>query len=307
MADRLITERQVFFDAMGGSACCLLRSPKKGRRHLRLSGVGSACTSVGPRRQNRPPYAIEVEPNAAPRLEPLPQDGRKGGRGSLHESAVGNREDVPRRRYGARAPANAAPAPAAGGPDQRGLVPGVETTAIVAVASGKGGSSANNESAATWRCALKANNGTCAWRSLQMLTSRPYDAALLGISEDRAPIARRKAFVRPLEKIPGVRDFAEMSMGFSCVWETSRMNWRGPMVMSALQQMLRRGRFLGLRIEIMVSNKTCRGNRRRAADEWQAGAAAGAVCIDTAGHRLLDAAKGGLKCSPGRSARARNS
>ena len=110
---------------------------------------------------------------------------------------------------------------------QRGAVPGVG--AIVAVASGKGGVGKSTV-AANLALALKANG-----LRVGVLDADIYGPSMprmLGISgRPSSPDGKR---LTPMENY-GLRC---MSMGF-LVPEDKPMIWRGPMVMSALQQMLR--------------------------------------------------------------------
>ena len=110
---------------------------------------------------------------------------------------------------------------------QRGAVPGVG--AIIAVASGKGGVGKSTV-AANLALALKANG-----LRVGVLDADIYGPSMprmLGISgRPSSPDGKR---LTPMENY-GLRC---MSMGF-LVPEDKPMIWRGPMVMSALQQMLR--------------------------------------------------------------------
>jgi ATP-binding protein involved in chromosome partitioning len=168
-------------------------------------------------------FAIEVEPERGPRLEPLRLAAEKAVEklpNVLSVTAVLTGEAVPRGRP--------APHPAAGGRTQRGAVPGVR--AIVAVASGKGGVGKSTV-AANLALGLKANG-----LRVGVLDADIYGPSMprmLGISNQR-PQSRDGKTLQPLENY-GLR---VMSMGF-LVPEDTPMIWRGPMVMSALQQMLR--------------------------------------------------------------------
>ena len=110
---------------------------------------------------------------------------------------------------------------------QRGAVPGVG--AIVAVASGKGGVGKSTV-AANLALALKANG-----LKVGVLDADIYGPSMprmLGISG--RPTSEDGKTLRPMENY-GLQC---MSMGF-LVPEDTAMIWRGPMVMSALNQMLR--------------------------------------------------------------------
>jgi ATP-binding protein involved in chromosome partitioning len=176
-------------------------------------------------------FAIEVEPERGPRLEGLRKAAEKAVEalpGVLSVTAVLTAETAPR----ARAPAPPqphAPHPHAPGGvrGQRGGVPGVG--AIIAVASGKGGVGKSTV-AANLALGLKANG-----QRVGVLDADIYGPSMprmLGMSG--RPRSRDGRTLEPLENY-GLRC---MSMGF-LVAEDTPMIWRGPMVMSALQQMLR--------------------------------------------------------------------
>ena len=118
--------------------------------------------------------------------------------------------------------------PAAGGATgERPLVPGVKS--IVAVASGKGGVG-KSTTAVNMALGLAAGG-----HSVGMLDADIYGPSLprmMGISG--RPTSHDGKTLEPMQNY-GVK---VMSMGF-LVAEDTPMIWRGPMVMSALQQMLR--------------------------------------------------------------------
>jgi ATP-binding protein involved in chromosome partitioning len=119
------------------------------------------------------------------------------------------------------------PGAAAANRPQRGAIPGVG--AIIAVASGKGGVGKSTV-AANLALGLKANG-----LSVGVLDADIYGPSMprmLGISG--RPQSRDGKTLQPMQNY-GLR---VMSMGF-LVPEDTPMIWRGPMVMSALQQMLR--------------------------------------------------------------------
>jgi ATP-binding protein involved in chromosome partitioning len=207
-----VTERQIL-DVLGRVA-----DPDKGADIVSLGMVSGVVV-----RDGNVAFAIEVEPERGPRLEPLRKAAEKAVEALpdvLSVTAVLTAQAAPRGRR--------APPPAAGGRTQRGAVAGVN--AIVAVASGKGGVG-KSTIAANLALALKANG-----LSVGVLDADIYGPSMprmLGIA-GRRPASRDGKVLQPLENY-GLR---AMSMGF-LVPEDTPMIWRGPMVMSALQQMLR--------------------------------------------------------------------
>ncbi|MCC7273883.1 MAG: iron-sulfur cluster carrier protein ApbC [Alphaproteobacteria bacterium] len=171
-------------------------------------------------------FSIEVDPRRGAALEPLRRAAEKAVEalpGVLSVTAV----LTAHRAAAAPAPvppAGARPAGPAGG---RGPVPGVR--AIVAVASGKGGVGKSTV-AVNLAMGLAANG----------LSVGILDADIYGPSMPRMtgisgrPTSRDGRILEPMTNF-GVK---VMSMGFM-VAEDTPMIWRGPMVMSALQQMLR--------------------------------------------------------------------
>jgi ATP-binding protein involved in chromosome partitioning len=207
-----VTERQIL-DALRHVA-----DPDKGTDIVSLGMVSGVVV-----RDGNIAFAIEVEPERGPRLEPLRKAAEKAVEALpdvLSVTAVLTAQAVPRGRN--------APHPAAGGRTQRGAVAGVR--AIVAVASGKGGVGKSTV-AANLALGLKANG--LAVGVLDADIYGPSMPRMLGIA-GRQPQSRDGKVLQPLENY-GLR---VMSMGF-LVPEDTPMIWRGPMVMSALQQMLR--------------------------------------------------------------------
>jgi ATP-binding protein involved in chromosome partitioning len=182
-------------------------------------------------------FAIEVDPKRGAEMEPLrkkaeqlvdqlpgvlsvtavltahrPQDGDGQGRGDGGQGG---------------APSGPAARQASGAGAANALVPGVK--AIVAVASGKGGVGKSTT----------ATNLALALASLGLEVGM-LDADIYGPSQPRMmgisgrPTSPDGKILRPMENY-GVKC---MSMGF-LVAEDTPMIWRGPMVQSALQQMLR--------------------------------------------------------------------
>jgi ATP-binding protein involved in chromosome partitioning len=222
-----ITEQQIL------EALSAVGDPDKGADIVSLGMVSGMAI-----RDGNVAFSIEVEPERGPRLEPLRKAAEKAVEALpdvLSVTAVLTAQSAPRARAGApaSAPQAAAPhgrgaAPHPPGRQQRGAVPGVG--AIVAVASGKGGVGKSTV-AANLALALKANG-----LMVGVLDADIYGPSMprmLGISGRRPSSPDGKRLI-PLENY-GLRC---MSMGF-LVPEDRPMIWRGPMVMSALQQMLR--------------------------------------------------------------------
>lgn len=175
-------------------------------------------------------FAIEVDPRAAPKMEPLRKEAERAVEalsGVISVTAVLTaHRDAPGQT--ARPAPSAKPAsPAAGAAANKPLVPGVRS--IVAVASGKGG--VGKSTTATNLAAALAAKG---------LRVGVLDADIYGPSQPRMlgisgrPSSPDGKTLRPMENY-GIKC---MSMGF-LVAEDTPMIWRGPMVQSALQQMLR--------------------------------------------------------------------
>jgi ATP-binding protein involved in chromosome partitioning len=149
---------------------------------------------------------------------------KKGGAGSAPpRPAAPVRAAMPR---GAAAPHAHSPGARHAGPAPKAGVPGVD--AIVAVASGKGGVG-KSTTAVNLALALKANG-----LRVGILDADIYGPSmpkLLGLH------GRPETVGRTLKPIDGY-GIKAMSMGF-LVEEETPMIWRGPMVVSALSQMLR--------------------------------------------------------------------
>jgi len=175
-------------------------------------------------------FAIEVDPRKGATLEPLRKAAEQAvmaldGVSSVTAVLTAHREG---QAGGAPAPQSAPAAhkaPAAGG--QRALVPGVR--AIVAVASGKGGV---GKSTCATNLALGLATLGLRVGMLDADIYGPSQPRMMGISgRPDSPDGRT---LTPMENF-GVKC---MSMGF-LVAEDTPMIWRGPMVQSAIQQMLR--------------------------------------------------------------------
>ncbi|MGO8868030.1 MAG: iron-sulfur cluster carrier protein ApbC [Alphaproteobacteria bacterium] len=173
-------------------------------------------------------FAIDVDAKRGPHMEPLRKAAEAAvlkldGVSSVTAVLTAEREASSARPAPMRAPGGTSAAPASG----KAMVPGVG--AIVAVASGKGGVG-KSTTAANLALALK----TLGLR-VGVLDADIYGPSMprmLGISG--RPGTSDGRTLQPLENYGVVC----MSMGF-LVAEDTPMIWRGPMVMSAIQQMLR--------------------------------------------------------------------
>ena len=179
-------------------------------------------------------FSIEVDPERGDRLEPVrkaAEDAVMGLAGVVSVSAVLTAERQPGPPSPSPPGRAAAPAPApAPGPEpqaQKPLVPGVG--AIIAVASGKGGV---GKSTVAVNLALGM---AAAGHKIGVLDADIYGPSMprmMGITG--RPASPDGKILIPMENY-GVKC---MSIGF-LVAEDTPMIWRGPMVMGALQQMLR--------------------------------------------------------------------
>jgi len=184
-------------------------------------------------REGHVAFAIEVERARAPKLEPLRKQAEKAIEalpGVLSVTAVLTAEKAPGPRQAAAPAARAAQGHGgaqAGQAAAKPLAPGVR--AIIAVASGKGGvgKSTTAVNLALGLAALGLRIGV-----LDADIYGPSIPRMLGISGK--PLSHDGKMLEP-KVAHGVKC---MSIGF-LVPEDTPMIWRGPMVMSALQQMLR--------------------------------------------------------------------
>jgi len=165
---------------------------------------------------------VKAIPDVAGAVVALTAEKRGGGM----EAPIPPRPAAPRPAAPQPAPRAAPPAPASHSQGKRG-VPGIE--AIIAVASGKGGVG-KSTTAVNIALGLAANG----------LRVGVLDADIYGPSMPRLlnihgrPQTIDGKILKPMENF-GLK---VMSMGF-LVDEETPMIWRGPMVMSALTQMLR--------------------------------------------------------------------
>src|SRR5262245_19097029 len=170
-------------------------------------------------------FAITVDPRLASRLEPMRQAA---------ERAVSSLPGVSRAIVALTAETRTAPRPP---PVQRPQAPRMATNAvpgirnIIAVASGKGGV---GKSTTAVNLALGLASQGLRVGLLDADIYGPSLPRLLGDTARPTAAAPGSKVLAPLEAF-GVK---VMSMGF-LVEENTAMIWRGPMVMSALQQMLR--------------------------------------------------------------------
>jgi ATP-binding protein involved in chromosome partitioning len=170
-------------------------------------------------------FAITVDPRLAAELEPMRQAA---------ERAVSSLPGVSRAIVALTAETRTAPRPQ---PAHRPHPPRTATTAvpgirhIIAVASGKGGV---GKSTTAVNLALGLAGQGLRVGLLDADIYGPSLPRLLGVTARPTAAAPGSKVLAPLEAF-GVK---VMSMGF-LVEENTAMIWRGPMVMSALQQMLR--------------------------------------------------------------------
>ena len=197
--------------------------PDRGKDIVSLGMISSVQL-----REGHVGFAIEVDPQRGPKLEPLRKAAEKAVEalpGVLSVTAV----------LTAQKPAGTAaarPAQPQGHAHARGaaakpLVPGVRS--IIAVASGKGGVGKSTVAVnlALGLAAIGLRVGL-----LDADIYGPSMPRMLGVSG--RPASRDGKVLQPMTNY----GISCMSMGF-LVAEDTPMIWRGPMVMSALQQMLR--------------------------------------------------------------------
>ena len=176
-------------------------------------------------------FAINVDPAEAGHLEPLRLAAERAVSGipgigkvmvALTAEKKGNgAEAKPQQASGA--------APSGDGRRQSGGVPGVKH--IIAVASGKGGV---GKSTTAVNLALGLQTLGLKVGVLDADVYGPSMPRLLGLTGRPEPVEPGSRVLKPLQGF-GLK---VMSIGF-LVEEDTPMIWRGPMVMSALQQMLR--------------------------------------------------------------------
>jgi ATP-binding protein involved in chromosome partitioning len=264
-----VTEQQIL------AALAAVADPDRGRDIVSLGMVGGIAI-----RDGNVAFSIEVERDRGARLEPLRKAAEQAVEALpdvLSVTAVLTAQAPPRRAAPPPPPpGRAAPPPAARA--QRGEIVGVRS--IVAVASGKGGVG-KSTIAANLALGLAANG----------LAVGVLDADIYGPSMPRMlGIAGRPRSADGRKLLP-MQNFGlkAMSIGF-LVAEDTPMIWRGPMVMSALQQMLREVEWG--RLDIMVVDLPP-GTGDAQLTMAQQVPLAGAVIVSTPQDiALLDARKG---------------
>jgi len=197
--------------------------PASGRSVVALGMVSGVATRGG-----HIAVTLEVDPSRGPALEPLRQACEQAVRampGVLSASAVMTAE----RAAAQAAPPRPSPPRTGHGPaaPNRIEVPGVKH--IIAVASGKGGV---GKSTTAVNLALGLAAIGVATGLLDADIYGPSMPRMLGVKEK--PESADGKMLKPIERY-GLRT---MSIGY-IVAEDTPMIWRGPMVSSALEQMLR--------------------------------------------------------------------
>ena len=207
------------------AALCTIVDPVSGKDIIAndmVSGLVIKDRNIG--------FAIEIDPADAERMEPLRKAAERAVlelNGVSSVSVVLTAHNAAPAQAAETANSGAKPASRANEAPATSLLPGVG--AIVAVASGKGGVG-KSTTAVNLAVAL-----TSLGKRVGILDADVYGPSLprmLGISEKPKPLANKK--IEPLEA-HGVK---VMSMGFM-VPEDTAMVWRGPMVIGALEQMMR--------------------------------------------------------------------
>jgi ATP-binding protein involved in chromosome partitioning len=201
-----------------------VQDPERGRDIVSLGMVQGIVVKDG-----HVMFSLEVDAKRAAALEPVRKAAEKAVEslpGILSVSAVLTAQKGAAPAAGGRQPGTG-PAGSPHSPGGKMLVPGVR--AIVAVASGKGG--VGKSTTATNIAAALAQKGL----KIGMLDADIYGPSqprMLGMSgKPNSPDGKT---LTPMEN-HGIKC---MSMGF-LVPEDTPMIWRGPMVMGALEQMLR--------------------------------------------------------------------
>ncbi|MEQ9608862.1 MAG: iron-sulfur cluster carrier protein ApbC [Kiloniellaceae bacterium] len=206
-----------------------VKEPGKGQDIVSLGMISGLIVKDG-----NVGFAIEVDPRQGAAMEPL----RKAAEKVVHDlqgvtsvTAVLTAERAAPSGAGQAAPQGQASKQGAGQGAPKGpggtMIPGIRS--IVAVASGKGGV---GKSTVTTNLALALAQQGLKVGILDADIYGPSQPRMLGISG--RPSSPDGKILNPMENY-GIKC---MSMGF-LVAEDTPMIWRGPMVQSALQQMLR--------------------------------------------------------------------
>jgi len=207
------------------TALCTIVDPVSGKdiiANAMVSGLVIKDRNIG--------FAIEIDPADAERMEPLRKAAERAvlaldGVSSVsvvltaHNAAPASRPEAP--------DTNEKPTPRPAQAPATSLLPDV--AAIVAVASGKGG--VGKSTTAVNLAVALASLG----QRVGILDADVYGPSLprmLGITEKPKPLPNKR--IAPLE----AHGLKVMSMGFM-VPEDTAMVWRGPMVIGALEQMMR--------------------------------------------------------------------
>ena len=207
------------------TALCTIVDPVSGKDIIAndmVSGLVIKDRNIG--------FAIEIDPADAERMEPLRKAAERAVlalEGVSSVSAVLTAHNAAPAARPASQDSSAKPAPRGQQAPAASLLPDVG--AIVAVASGKGGVG-KSTTAVNLAVALAALG-----QRVGILDADVYGPSLprmMGLTEKPKPLPNKK--IAPLEA-HGVK---VMSMGFM-VPEDTAMVWRGPMVIGALEQMMR--------------------------------------------------------------------
>jgi len=176
-------------------------------------------------------FAIEVDPQRGPQLEPL----RKAAELAVHSipgvltvSAVLTAERAPQQGHGHNHGHDHGHGHGHGHAPEAPLLP--EVKAIIAVSSGKGGVG-KSTTAVNLALSFKAMGLSVGMFDADVFG--PSQPRLLGVA-DAKPVSPNGDRLEPVEAY-GIK---VMSIGF-LVPEDSPLVWRGPMVMGALEQLLR--------------------------------------------------------------------